>query len=110
MNIKDMQRNAREASSLLNALSNERRLMILCQLAEGEKSVGQLQPLLGLSQSALSQHLARLRKDGLVHTRRDSQTIYYTLASKEAHRLIDALYGIYCVTEAAPEDKRPATA
>jgi DNA-binding transcriptional ArsR family regulator len=84
--------------------------MILCQLSQGEKSVGQLQPLLALSQSALSQHLARLRKDGLVRTRRDSQTIYYTLASKEAHQLIDALYGIYCVTNAEPSEQRPATA
>ncbi len=96
MNIEDMQRNARDASALLTAMSNERRLMILCQLLQGECSVGDLQPLLGVSQSALSQHLAKLRKDGLVHTRRQSQTIHYSLASDKAHDLIEALYSIYC--------------
>ena len=66
-NIEDMQRNARRASTLLRAMSNERRLLILCYLASGERSVGELEELVGLSQSALSQHLARLRRDSFVH-------------------------------------------
>ncbi len=110
MNVQDLKRNARDACGLLSALSNERRLMILCQLVDGEKSVGELQPSIGLSQSALSQHLARLRRDGLVRTRRRSQTIFYSLASVEAGRIIEALYELYCrpPTEAAlPDFARP---
>jgi DNA-binding transcriptional ArsR family regulator len=71
-------------------------LLVLCNLANGEKSVGQLQSIIGLSQSALSQHLARLRQDGLVQTRRESQTIYYSLSSDEASRVIAVLYELYC--------------
>jgi DNA-binding transcriptional ArsR family regulator len=87
---------ARQASDLLKALSNENRLLVMCNLADGEKSVGQLQSIIGLSQSALSQHLARLRQDGLVKTRRESQTIYYSLAGDEASRVIAVLYELYC--------------
>ena len=76
MQTETLQENAREASILLKAMSNEHRLLILCQLVPGEKSVGELVRLVGLSQSALSQHLARLRRDNLVRTRRDAQTIY----------------------------------
>ena len=94
-----MQENARSASALLRAMSNERRLLILCQLAHGgEKSVGELEKVVGLSQSALSQHLARLRRDGLVRTRRAAQTIFYSLASGAVAAIIDTLYTLYCAS------------
>jgi DNA-binding transcriptional ArsR family regulator len=96
MDPNQLQRRAQEASELLKALGNARRLMILCQLVEGEKSVGELVRRIGLSQSALSQHLARLRRDGLVSTRRSAQTIYYALAGAEARALLNALHGLYC--------------
>ena len=71
--------------------------LLLCLLIEhGELSVGQLQATVDLSQSALSQHLARMREDGLVGTRREAQTIYYSLADGPAHRIIETLHGIYC--------------
>jgi len=92
----DMQRAASKASALLRSLGNGTRLMILCHLAQGERSVGALQTLLGIEQSPLSQHLARLRKDGLVETRRESQTIYYRIASDDAARVIATLYDMYC--------------
>jgi len=91
-----MQSAARQASSLLKALANDRRLMILCRLIEGEKSVGELSELVGLAQSPLSQHLARLREEGLVSTRREGQTIYYSLEGAAARRVIGLLYEIYC--------------
>ena len=81
---------------LLRALANENRLMILCKLIEGERSVGELVAAVGLSQSALSQHLAKLRADRLVATRREAQTIYYRLASAEATRVMQLLADIYC--------------
>jgi len=95
-----MERNARRASTLLRALGNERRLMILCHLAAGERSVGELQRLVGLGQSALSQHLARLRRDHLVKTRRAAQTIYYALGSPEAEAVIAVLHRLYCEPDA----------
>ncbi len=95
-----IQENARRASTLLKAMSNQHRLMILCQLVPGEKCVGELEKVVGLSQSALSQHLARLRRDNLVQTRREAQTIYYQLSGEEASAVIETLYGLYCVTEA----------
>jgi ArsR family transcriptional regulator len=87
---------AAAAAQLLKALANEHRLMILCKLTEGELSVGDLVEMIGLSQSALSQHLAKLRADGLVATRRDAQTIYYRLASADAGRVLQVLADIYC--------------
>ncbi len=95
-----IQDNARRASTLLKAMSNQHRLMILCQLVPGEQCVGELEKVVGLSQSALSQHLARLRRDDLVQTRREAQTIYYQLAGEEASAVIETLYGLYCATEA----------
>jgi len=77
-------------------MANRYRLMILCQLHQGEKSVTTLQGGVGLSQSALSQHLARLREDGLVKTRRESQTIFYSLATPNVSELIALLYRLYC--------------
>jgi ArsR family transcriptional regulator, virulence genes transcriptional regulator len=87
---------AKRASDFLKALAHENRLMILCILNEGEKSVGELEQELGLRQPAVSQQLARLRTEGLVATRRDGKTIYYSLASKEARVIIGAIYDVYC--------------
>lgn len=87
---------AGDASRLLKTLGNEKRLMLLCLLVEGERSVGDLNARLDLSQSALSQHLAVLRADALVTTRRDGQTIYYSLADGPAQRVLETLHGIYC--------------
>ena len=87
---------AAEATRLLSALANESRLAILCQLVEGEQSVGALVEAVGLSQSALSQHLAKLRAAEIVATRRNAQTIYYRLASKAAGRVMRTLAEIYC--------------
>jgi len=87
---------AGEAASLLRALSNEKRLMILCQLGDREMSVGQILPLVGLSQSALSQHLAKLRDEALVATRRDGTTIFYRIAEPAVLKVIAVLAEIYC--------------
>ncbi|MEH6346664.1 MAG: metalloregulator ArsR/SmtB family transcription factor [Bermanella sp.] len=87
---------AQEAAQLLKALANENRLMILCSLTEQELNVSQLNERLNLSQSALSQHLAWLRREGLVQTRRDAQTIYYSLQGTKAEQVIKALQGIFC--------------
>lgn len=91
-----MRNHAAEAAGLLRALANENRLMILCLLADGEKSVGELNRRIDLSQSALSQHLAVLRQDGLVQTRREAQTILYSLKGNRATRIIEALHRMYC--------------
>jgi ArsR family transcriptional regulator, virulence genes transcriptional regulator len=100
MNLEKLQAKAGRASRLLKSMSNQHRLMILCQLSTGEeKCVGELERIVGLSQSALSQHLARLRRDELVKTRRAAQTIYYSLAGEEANTVIAALYELYCGEE-----------
>jgi DNA-binding transcriptional ArsR family regulator len=91
-----MAQHADEAAALLKALAHPARLLVLCQLVEGERSVGELQPLTGLSMSALSQHLAVLRGMELVETRRESQTIHYALAGGPAVAVLDALYAAYC--------------
>jgi DNA-binding transcriptional ArsR family regulator len=92
----DMQLHAADAAGLMKALGNESRLMILCLLAEGERSVSELNAIVPLSQSALSQQLARLRQHGLVDTRRESQTIYYSLNAGPTDRVINLLHDIYC--------------
>jgi len=94
--LQDMAEHARSATDLLKALAHETRLMILCQLVDGEKSVGELERLMNLRQPSVSQQLARLRFDGLVSTRRDGKTIYYSLASTEAKYVITLLYELYC--------------
>jgi DNA-binding transcriptional ArsR family regulator len=94
--LKQLERNAHKASDLLGAMANTSRLMILCRLADGEKSVSELQPMIGLSQSALSQHLAVLRRRQLVRTRRDGQSIYYSLASGQAASVINTLHEQFC--------------
>jgi DNA-binding transcriptional ArsR family regulator len=91
-----MVENAKRASDFLKALAHESRLMILCILAEGEKSVSELEDLLSLRQPTVSQQLARLRSDGLVTTRRDGKAIYYRLASDEARVVIGAIYDVFC--------------
>lgn len=91
--------NVSEAVNLLKALSNEKRFMIVCALTKSEKSVGELEAIVGLSQSALSQHLARLRRDGLVKTRREAQTIFYSMKDDASQEILKCLYDIYC-----PED------
>ena len=91
-----MERNATDAVNLLKGLANESRLMIMCVLSEGEVSVGQLNQRIKISQSALSQHLAVLRDQGLVSTRRESQTIYYRLADTAALSVIELLREVYC--------------
>jgi ArsR family transcriptional regulator len=88
--------NATEAARLLELLANPRRLVILCELANGERSVGELTAIVGLQQAALSQHLARLRAAGLVGTRRESQMIYYRLTSPAAVAVINTLADIFC--------------
>lgn len=88
--------NARRAADFLKALAHESRLMILCILAEGEKSVSELEDILQLRQPTVSQQLARLRADGLVSTRRDGKAIYYNLASAEARTVIGSIYDVFC--------------
>ncbi|KAF0183320.1 MAG: ArsR family transcriptional regulator [Alphaproteobacteria bacterium] len=93
--VKHLEPRVVEATRLLKLLSNEQRLTVLCRLSDGELSVTQLGEFVDLSQSALSQHLAKMRADGLVATRRDAQTIYYRLADPIAERLISVLCELY---------------
>lgn len=92
--------NAQRASALLKSMCNEHRLLILCQLVPGEKTVSELQEISGQRQTAVSQHLARLRKDELVDTRRDGKNIYYSLSGNEVIAVLETLYSLYCDTEA----------
>lgn len=94
--MQELKVHAQEATQLLKALANENRLMILCSLAQGELSVGELNDRVSLSQSALSQHLAWLRREQLVATRRDAQTIFYSLQGSKAQAVIEVLQSIYC--------------
>jgi ArsR family transcriptional regulator len=106
-NISQFETSAAEAAKLLRALSNERRLMILCQLGGGELAVGQIQTLVGLSQSALSQHLAVLREQGVVSTRREGQTIFYRIADPAAVKVVETLAEIFCPPGAKPSHEHP---
>lgn len=92
----DMARNARIAATFLKTLAHEGRLMILCHLASGEKSVSELEALLETRQAAVSQMLARLREEGMVKTRRDGKTIYYRLADESTSEVISLLYRLFC--------------
>lgn len=96
MALQEIQQNVGRAASLLQAMSNPKRLLVLCILADGEHSVGALAKQVELSQSALSQHLARLRDDGFVNTRREAQTVYYSVAGGEVEAVLQALHGLYC--------------
>ena len=99
MNLEALESQAGAAEGLLKAVANRRRLTILCELSRGERSVSDLGEAIGLSQSALSQHLARLRADRIVATRRESQTIYYSLASVAVEKLLTTLHEIYCTPQ-----------
>ncbi|MEZ8825174.1 ArsR/SmtB family transcription factor [Vibrio amylolyticus] len=99
MNLESMEKNSAKAVLLLKAMANEKRLQILCLLHSDELSVGELGSKLALSQSALSQHLAWLRRDGLVHTRKEAQTVFYSLSSGEVKSVIKLLYSMYCETD-----------
>ena len=101
MNSPEITESARTAAEFLKALANENRLLILCHLAEGERSVAELEGLIGIRQPSLSQQLARLRADGLVVTRREAKSIFYSLASNEAWQVIELLYSLFC----APGDQ-----
>ena len=96
MDLVNLQGSAKAATDLLKVMSNEWRLLILCHLAEEEKSVGDLEKELGLSQSALSQHLAVLRREKLVSTRRNAQSIYYSLVSDDVKAIMETLYSRFC--------------
>jgi len=91
-----MEANAHRACELLKAMANEARLIVLCQLIEGEKNVTELQDAAGLSQSAMSQHLAVLREQGVVTARREGQSVFYRLASPEATAIMETLHGQFC--------------
>jgi len=94
--LEQLMRKARKASDFLKALSHENRLLLLCLLAEKERSVSELENILSLRQPTVSQQLARLRYDGLVNTRRDGKTIFYSIASEDVRRVITVIYDIYC--------------
>ena len=94
-----MSENAEKVETLLKAMANRQRLMILCQLLKSEMSVSAITQAIGLSQSAVSQHLSVLRNDGLVTTRREAQTIYYSIGNKQVLQLIETLYIMFCQSE-----------
>jgi DNA-binding transcriptional ArsR family regulator len=99
--LESMEAAADRASELLKALSNRHRLLIICQLIDGERSVGDLVGFLGIRDSTVSQHLAILRRDGLIAARRDGQTIYYSISSTPARELLKTLYKVFCGPAAA---------
>ena len=99
--LAELQENALRAARLLKAMSNPARLVILCQLADGERSVGELERAVGLSQSGISQHLAVLRREGVVTNRRIRQTMLYSLASREVVALMGTLYSVFCRVDGA---------
>jgi len=96
MNVDEMQTNAREVSDMLKVLSSENRLMLICQLIDGEKSVGELAELLDMRPAAVSQQLALLRKDRVVSTRKVAQTVYYSVSRPDVKGLVEFLYDTYC--------------
>jgi len=98
--MEQMNEAADRASALMRTLGHKGRLLILCQLASGEKSVGELSDSLDIPQSPLSQHLSRMRKEGLVETRRQAQSIYYSVKADEVGKIIECLYGLYCADDA----------
>ena len=109
LDMERMQGAADRASDLLKAMANRHRLLILCQLVERERSVGELVAFLGIRDSAVSQHLTLLRKDGLVAARRDGQTIWYSIASSEARALLGTLYDNFCAKKPAPARRAAKT-
>lgn len=96
MDLETMQASATRASDMMKLLGHPHRLMILCELKMGEQSVGELSKKIGIAQSPLSQHLARMRYEDVVESRRDAQTVYYSIKEGEASKLIEAMYSIFC--------------
>ena len=111
MNLNGLQSKAEAVEALLKSVGNRNRLAVLCELSKGERSAGALQEALGISQSALSQNLARLRLDGIVTTRREQQSIHYSLASEKVSRLIGLLDELYCAPacDTPDESAKPKT-
>ncbi len=97
--LSELHDKASHAVELLKAMANEWRLMILCQLSEGEKTVSELQEILGLSQSALSQHLAVLRREKIVKARKHAQSVSYSLAGDDAPKVMHTLHEVFCETQ-----------
>lgn len=102
LSAEDMGQRASEAAAFLKALSHEGRLMILCHLSSGEKSVTALEDLLGTRQAAVSQQLARLRADGMVAARRDGKAIYYSIRDPKAAAIMELVYEMFCGPDARP--------
>jgi len=102
LDIQQLKASASQASQLLKALANSDRLLLLCQLAQGERNVSELEVVLGIQQPTLSQQLAVLRREGLVETRRDGKQIYYRISSREALAVIATLYELFCHEETEP--------
>lgn len=109
-NFEELLESACQASNLLRALGNEYRLIILCHLLNGEHQVAELQEKIDLSQSSLSQHLARLRHEGLVKTRRESQAIFYSLAGDEVRQILEVLHSLYCAPGHTTDARKPQVA
>ncbi len=108
MEIDELISRSEDVAGYLKVLANPSRLLILCELNGSERSVSSLEAAVGLTQSALSQHLAKLRESGIVATRRDAQTIYYRLADPKAERIMATLYDIFCAPHAARKAKGKA--
>ncbi len=106
IDMERMHQAADTAGDLLKALANRHRLLILCQLIEKERSVGDLAEFLGIRDSTVSQHLALLRRDGLVAARRDGQTIWYSISSAPARAVLETLYRVYCTQTPACKPKQ----
>jgi ArsR family transcriptional regulator, virulence genes transcriptional regulator len=106
MKLERLQSQAAEAEWLLKAMASRPRLMILCELLGGERTVTELRQAVGLAMSAVSQHLAKLREAEIVRTRRESQTIYYSLSSPAAERLLNSLYEIFCDPKVADKEQK----
>lgn len=101
---------AERAAELLKSLANRHRLLIVCQLIEGERSVGELAEFLGIRDSTVSQHLALLRKDGIVAARREGQTIWYSISSEPARDVLAVLYRVYCAPNQSCDPRQGAVA
>lgn len=99
LDIQAMHERAEEAVSMLKAIANQNRLLLLCQMVEGERSVNELAALLELPQSVVSQHLSLLRREGLVKGRREAQSIYYAIEDERVHKLMGTLFTVFCVEE-----------
>ncbi len=100
VDVQELENKAADIATLLKAMGNERRLVILCELvANGEMSVGAMVKSIGLGQSALSQHLAKMREEGIVATRREGQTIWYRIAEPRVEELMAILHQLYCTTD-----------